>query len=121
MTASTTSRIKTRNPTNTLTSTLLPWVGAGWGAAKAGGAAGCETGDASADGGEEDTGETGEAGAAGTMATGAPHLLQNLTSPTGEPHCLQKAMRLRLQLNRNYLRFTTGRQSSVPCSPQPPR
>src|SRR5713101_7696857 len=82
--------MKTRNATKTFTRTLLPWAGAGWGATEAGGADGAGTADT------DETGGTGGAVATpGALRTAAPHLLQNLTSPTGEPHCLQKAMKLR--------------------------
>jgi len=55
---------------------------------------GCDTGEEGADGREDDTGGPEDDGATGTTAIGAPHLPQNFTSPTGDPHCLQKAMSL---------------------------
>src|SRR5713101_2927222 len=98
MTARITSRIKTRNATKIFTRTLLPWAGAGWGGTEADGAAGDRTG--------------GTGAAPGTLRTAAPHLLQNLTLPTGEPHCLQKAMKLRsLVVKRS--------PKSSPSSPEP--
>src|SRR6266849_3351451 len=84
MTARITSRTKTRKATKTFTRTLLPWAGAGWGGTEADSAIG------------DGTGGVANVGAApGAPRTAAPHLLQNLTLPTGEPHCLQKAMKLR--------------------------
>jgi hypothetical protein len=44
--------------------------------------------------------------------TAAPHLLQNLTLPSEDPHCLQKAMKLRLLVSGQW--SVIGGQSQTP-------